>query len=87
MRTKSELDQRTKEEKDGTYTENLVQMHALRLDKERNITEISERESTLKEKLGRIQDLRKKIQELEKFKFVLDYKIKELNLEIGPREI
>ena len=61
MRTKSELDQRTKEEKDGTYTENLVQMHTLRLDKERNITEISERESTLKEKLGRIQDLRKKI--------------------------
>jgi hypothetical protein len=36
-------------------------MHTLRLDKERNITEISERESTLKEKLGRIQDLRKKI--------------------------
>jgi len=29
--------------------------------------------------------LRKKIQELEKFKFVLDYKIKELKREIGPR--
>ena len=86
MRTKSELDQRTKEEKDGTYTENLVQMHTLRLDKERNITEISERESTLKEKLGRIQDLRKKIQELEKFKFVLDYKIKDLKRDIAPRE-
>lgn len=40
--------------------------------------EISDREVTLKEKFGRIQDLRKKIQELEKFKFVLDYKIKEL---------
>ena len=31
--------------------------------------------------------MRKKIQELEKFKFVLDYKIKELKREIGPREI
>jgi hypothetical protein len=29
--------------------------------------------------------LRRKIQELEKFKFVLDYKIKELKREIGPR--
>lgn len=29
--------------------------------------------------------MRKKIQELEKFKFVLDYKIKELKREIGPR--
>ena len=31
--------------------------------------------------------MKKKIQELEKFKFVLDYKIKELKREIGPREI
>ena len=32
-------------------------------------------------------DLKKKIQELEKFKFVLDYKIKELRREIGPSEV
>lgn len=32
-------------------------------------------------------DLKKKIQELEKFKFVLDYKIKELKRDIGPREV
>ena len=32
-------------------------------------------------------DLKKKIQELEKFKFVLDYKIKELKRDIGLREI
>lgn len=30
--------------------------------------------------------MRKKNQELEKFKFVLDYKIKELKRDIGPRE-
>merc|ERR1712096_576266 len=34
----------------------------------------------------RIYDLKKKNQELEKFKFVLDYKIKELKRDIGPRE-
>ena len=31
-------------------------------------------------------DLKKKNQELEKFRFVLDYKIKELKLQIVPRE-
>lgn len=30
--------------------------------------------------------MKKKTQELEKFKFVLDYKIKELKRDIGPRE-
>lgn len=34
----------------------------------------------------RIYDLKKKNQELEKFKFVLDYKIKELRKQILPRE-
>jgi len=34
----------------------------------------------------RIYDLKKKNQELEKFKFVLDYKIKELKREIEPKE-
>jgi uncharacterized coiled-coil DUF342 family protein len=41
----------------------------------------------LTDKAEKIQSLKKKIQELEKFKFVLDYKIKELKREIGPREI
>ncbi len=31
--------------------------------------------------------MKKKTQELEKFKFVLDYKIKELKRDIGPREV
>ena len=34
----------------------------------------------------RIYDLKKKYQELEKFKFVLDYKIKELRKQMEPRE-
>lgn len=49
--------------------------------------EITEREKTIKDKDERIYDLKKKTQELEKFKFVLDYKIKELKRDIGPREI
>jgi uncharacterized protein (DUF3084 family) len=32
----------------------------------------------------KIYDLKKKTQELEKFKFVLDYKIKELKRDITP---
>lgn len=48
--------------------------------------ELSEREATIKDKDKRIYDLKKKTQELEKFKFVLDYKIKELKRDIGPRQ-
>ncbi|GMI47566.1 hypothetical protein TrCOL_g2169 [Triparma columacea] len=48
--------------------------------------EIREREETIVDKEKRIYDLKKKNQELEKFKFVLDYKIKELKRQIEPRE-
>ena len=48
--------------------------------------ELRERDSTIQDKDQKINELRKKTQELEKFKFVLDYKIKELKREIGPRE-
>lgn len=48
--------------------------------------EIHEREETIQDKEQRIYDLKKKNQELEKFKFVLDYKIKELKRQIEPRE-
>ena len=48
--------------------------------------EINEREETIQDKEKRIYDLKKKNQELEKFKFVLDYKIKELKRQIEPRE-
>ena len=46
--------------------------------------EIRERDDTISDKEKRIYDLKKKNQELEKFKFVLDYKIKELKRDIGP---
>ncbi len=49
--------------------------------------EIADRNETLEEKKKRIMELKKKIQELEKFKFVLNYKIKELKREIGPSSI
>eukprot|EP00898_Chlorokybus_atmophyticus_P003830 jgi/Chlat1/4448/Chrsp29S00328 len=48
--------------------------------------EIKERDETIGDKEKRIYDLKKKNQELEKFKFVLDYKIKELKRQIEPRE-
>jgi len=48
--------------------------------------EIRDRDVTISEKEKRIHDLKKKNQELEKFKFVLDYKIKELKRQIEPRE-
>ena len=40
----------------------------------------------MEEKKQRIEEQKKKIQELEKFKFVLDYKIKELRQDICPKE-
>jgi hypothetical protein len=48
--------------------------------------EIKVRDEVLDEKERVILDLKKRNQELEKFKFVLDYKIKELNEQIEPRE-
>jgi cilia- and flagella-associated protein 57 len=48
--------------------------------------EIKERERTIDDKKTRRYELRKKTQELEKFRFVLDYKIKELKRDINPRE-
>ena len=40
--------------------------------------ELNERELTIKDKNSKTEDLKRKTTELEKFKFVLDYKIKEL---------
>jgi cilia- and flagella-associated protein 57 len=57
------------------------------LENERNLVELQDRNETYEEKTKRIQELKKKIQELEKFKFVLNYKIKELKREIGPSSI
>ena len=47
---------------------------------------MQEREYTILDKEKRISDLRKKNQELEKFKFVLDYKMIEFRKQVEPRE-
>mmetsp|Transcript_23146 Transcript_23146/g.44198 ORF Transcript_23146/g.44198 Transcript_23146/m.44198 type:complete len:412 (-) Transcript_23146:603-1838(-) len=48
--------------------------------------EVTERDETIGDKEKRIYDIKKKNQELEKFKFVLDFKIKEMKKQIEPRE-
>merc|ERR1719388_759198 len=58
---------------------------ALMKDKDSNVKEIKERDKTIGDKETRICDLKKQNQELEKFKFVLDYKIKELKAQIDPK--
>ena len=47
--------------------------------------ELKERDKTIQDKQFKIDQYRKTTMELEKFKFVLDYKIKELKSRIGPR--
>lgn len=65
----------------------MIQTRTLQQENERNLVEIHDRNVTLEDKKKRILELRKKIQELEKFKFVLNYKIKELKLAIGPSSV
>ena len=48
--------------------------------------QIHEHDVTIGEKEKRTYELKKKSQELEKFKFVLDYKIRELKAQVEPRE-
>ncbi|EGR31777.1 WD repeat protein [Ichthyophthirius multifiliis] len=55
-------------------------------EKDNNQRDILDRENAINDKSKRIYELKQKTQELEKFKFVLDYKIKELKRDIGPKE-
>jgi len=52
-----------------------TQIDSLEKDIKGHLKEIKEREATIADKVHRIFELRKKNQELEKFKFVLDYKV------------
>jgi len=54
-------------------------------EKAHNLKEIRERDKQIGDKEGKIYELKKQNQELEKFKFVLDYKIKELKAQIDPK--
>ncbi|KAG7203025.1 hypothetical protein KM043_010150 [Ampulex compressa] len=48
--------------------------------------EVNERDVTIQDKERQIYDLKRTNQELEKFKFVLNYKIRELKSQIEPRD-
>lgn len=48
--------------------------------------DLSEREASLIDKERRVHDLKKKNQELEKYKYVLEYKLRELKAAAEPRE-
>eukprot|EP00826_Nyctotherus_ovalis_P039682 TRINITY_DN3830_c0_g1_i7.p1 TRINITY_DN3830_c0_g1~~TRINITY_DN3830_c0_g1_i7.p1 ORF type:complete len:637 (+),score=288.51 TRINITY_DN3830_c0_g1_i7:225-2135(+) len=48
--------------------------------------DIEDRDETIRQKKLRVEELRKKEQELEKFKFVLDYKMRELRNEMEPKK-
>ncbi|KAJ3198976.1 Cilia- and flagella-associated protein 57 [Entophlyctis luteolus] len=48
--------------------------------------EMSDRDELIQDKERRVYELKKKNQELEKFKFVLDFRIKELKEQVEPRE-
>lgn len=54
-------------------------------ERDHNAKEIRQRDSTIGDKEGKIYELKKQNQELEKFKFVLDYKIRELKAQIDPK--
>merc|ERR1719265_2889381 len=54
-------------------------------ERDHNLKEIKERDRTIGDKEQKIYDLKKQNQELEKYKFVLDYKIKELKAQIDPK--
>lgn len=52
----------------------------------KNQNEKKEKEKTIHQKIERIEDLKRKKQELNRYKYALDFKIKELKEEKGPRE-
>lgn len=83
-----EMQKRKKEELErlkAEYTRKQNKIKDLDRDKASNLLKIRALDNTIEDKEGKIYDLKKQNQELEKFKFVLDYKIKELKLEIDPK--
>mmetsp|Transcript_78194 Transcript_78194/g.211524 ORF Transcript_78194/g.211524 Transcript_78194/m.211524 type:complete len:1255 (-) Transcript_78194:77-3841(-) len=82
-RMEAEQEKVKREEEKNKKAEEKI--HTLMKDKDSNEKEIKERDKTIADKEQRISDLKKQNQELEKFKFVLDYKIKELKAQIDPK--
>ena len=85
---KSEKDNKEQaiKEKEELLANEIKTQRNLKSEIENQINEIAERKRTIADKETRIFQLKKKTQELEKFKFVLDYKIKELKRDINPKE-
>jgi len=75
-----------REEMEGEQKKLLAHIRALEKEILSGKKDCEERDETIQDKEKRIYDLKKKNQELEKFKFVLDYKIRELKKQIEPRE-
>ncbi|KAF4662030.1 WD repeat domain 65 [Perkinsus olseni] len=58
----------------------------LMAEREKSLKNIKEQDKVIGEKEQKIYDLKKQNQELEKFKYIMDYKIKELKAQVGPKE-
>eukprot|EP00930_Biecheleria_cincta_P056908 TRINITY_DN42926_c0_g1_i1.p1 TRINITY_DN42926_c0_g1~~TRINITY_DN42926_c0_g1_i1.p1 ORF type:complete len:1216 (-),score=324.29 TRINITY_DN42926_c0_g1_i1:285-3932(-) len=70
-------------QEDARKKEDKIQI--LQRERDHNVKEIRQRDATIGDKEGKIYDLKKQNQELEKFKFVLDFKIKDLKAQIDPK--
>eukprot|EP00929_Paragymnodinium_shiwhaense_P023266 TRINITY_DN1460_c0_g2_i1.p1 TRINITY_DN1460_c0_g2~~TRINITY_DN1460_c0_g2_i1.p1 ORF type:complete len:1226 (+),score=432.73 TRINITY_DN1460_c0_g2_i1:97-3774(+) len=79
---KKEEELRLHEEQAAKKQERIDLLHK---ERDHNMNEIRERDKTIGDKEQKIYELKKQNQELEKFKFVLDYKIKELKAQIDPK--
>jgi len=78
LKTQRDFQQDTIKEMQNNLNDELTNIQSLAQQISSQDKEIKERELTLTEKLKRISILRHKTMDLEKFKFVLDYKIKEM---------
>ena len=78
---------RDKQEKNIQVTSQNEILKNLQKEIKDQAAEISAKDKLIGDREKKIYQLKKKTQELEKFKFVLDYKIKELKRDIAPREM
>ena len=78
---------RDKQEKNIQVTNQQEILKSLQKEIKDQAAEISAKDKLIGDREKKIYQLKKKTQELEKFKFVLDYKIKELKRDIAPREM
>ncbi|KAF4677175.1 WD repeat domain 65 [Perkinsus chesapeaki] len=80
---KKEEEIRGQQEEAGRRQDRIDELMAAR---EKTLKDIKEQDKMIGEKEHKIYDLKKQNQELEKFKFILDHKIKELKEQVGPKD-